>query len=90
MIMSKKQSSARFPLTSICYWKKVTQSTGLQFVITGFFEIESTYFKQVEKDSAYVTGLFQYIGVQAGGNILSIRQLGKIAKKHTVNTPSSQ
>ena len=37
-----------------------------------------------------VNGLVKHMGLQAGGNILSIRRLGKIAKQHNDNIPSSQ
>ena len=60
--------------------KKTAHSTALQFVITRLIETESTYFKQVEKDSTDVCELVQHICLQAGGNILSIRRLGKISK----------
>ena len=61
--------------------KKTAHSTELQFVITGLIETESTYFKQVEKDSTDVCDLVQHMGLQAGGNILSIRRLGELTKR---------
>ena len=70
--------------------KKTAHSTEFQFVITGLIETESTYFKQVEKDSTDVCDLVQHMGLQAGGNILSIRRLGKISKQQNDNIPSSQ
>ena len=62
--------------------KKTGHSTELQFVITGLIETESTYFKQVEKNLTDLSDLVQHMGLQAGGNILSIQQLGKIGKQH--------
>ena len=59
-------------------------------MITGLIEPESTYCKQVEKESTDVCDLVQHMGLQAGGNILSIRRLGKISKQQNDNIPSSQ
>ena len=60
--------------------KKVFPQTDLQFVITGLVETESTYFKQVEKDSFDVKEIVQHMGLQAEGNVTGLRRLGKIAK----------
>ena len=60
--------------------KKVSPQTDLQFVITGLVETESTYFKQVEKDSFDVKEIVQHMGLQAEGNVTGLRRLGKIAK----------
>ena len=57
-------------------------------MITGLIETEATYFKQVEKDSTNVSDLVQNMGLQAGGNILSIRRFRQIAKQHNDNNPS--
>ena len=70
--------------------KKNAPSTEIQFVIAGLFETESTYFQQVETDSMVKGDLVQHRGLQADGNILSIWLLGKIAKQHSHNIPSSQ
>ena len=60
--------------------KKVSPQTDLQFVITGLVETQSTYFKQVEKDSLDVKERVQHMGLQAEGNVTGLRRLGKIAK----------
>ena len=60
--------------------KKVAPQTDLQFVITGLVETESTYFKQVEKNSFDVKELVQHMGLQAEGNMTGLRRLGKNAK----------
>ena len=60
--------------------KKVSPQTDLQFVITGQVETESTFFKQVEKDSFDVKEIVKHMGLQAEGNVTGLRRLGKIAK----------
>ena len=69
---------------------KTAQSTKFQFVVKSLIETEPTYFEQTVKDSTDVSDLVQYMCLQAGGNILSIRKLGKIPQHHNDNIPSSQ
>ena len=59
-------------------------------MVTSVIETEPTYFKQVVKDSTDVSDLVQYKCLQAGGNILSVRKFGKIAKQDNDNVSSSQ
>ena len=41
--------------------KKTAPSSKFQFLFTGLIETESTYFKQVEKDSTKVSHLVQHM-----------------------------
>ena len=83
--MSERQSPARIPLTAtlLLETKKNAHSTELQFVITVLNE-------KVEKVLTDVGDLVQRIGLQAGGKILGIRRLGKIAKQHNVYNTSQK
>ena len=63
MIMSKKPLLTHFPLiviSDIVARNNTFSRTDLQFVITGLVETESTYFKQVEKDSIDVKEIVQH------------------------------
>ena len=60
--------------------KKNSPQTDLKFAITGLVETESTYFKQVDKDSIDVDEIVQHMGLQAKGNVTGLRRIGKIAK----------
>ena len=66
---------------------KISPRTDLRLVITGLAGTETTYFRQVEKDSFDVNEIVQHVGLLVEWNLTDIRRLGKNAnRKNKENT----
>ena len=66
--------------------KKSNHSPELQFVITGLPEIETTYYKQIDKDTTEVKNIVQHMHLQSENNITAIRRLGRVLKANVDET----
>ena len=66
--------------------KKGNHSPELQFVITGLPETETTYFKQIDKDTTEVENIVQHMHLQSENNISAIRRLGRVLKANVDET----
>ena len=64
----------------MCGNEKNNNSPGLKFVITGLPETETTYFKQIDKDTTEVENILQHTHLQSENNITAIRRLGRVLK----------
>ena len=66
--------------------KKGNHSPDLQFVITDLPETETTYFKQINKDTTEVENIVQHMNLQSEDNITAICQLGRVLKANVDET----
>ena len=66
--------------------KKGNHSPELQFVITGVPETETTYSKQIDKDTTEVENIVQHMHLQSENNITAIRRLGRVLKANVDET----
>ena len=65
---------------------KGNHSPQLQFVITGVPETETTYSKQIDKDTSEVENIVQHMHLQSENNITAIRRLGRVLKANVDET----
>ena len=66
--------------------KRCNHSPELQFVITGSSETETTYLKQIDKDSTEVENIVQHMHLQSENNITASRRLGRDLKANIDET----
>ena len=66
--------------------KKGINSPELQFVVNGLPETETTYFKQIDKDTTEVENKVQHMHLQSENNITAIRRLGSVLKTYVGDT----
>ena len=66
--------------------KKGNYSPELLIVITGLPETDTTYLKQIDKDTTEVENIVQHVNLQSENNITAIRRLGRVFKANVDET----